>query len=46
MSNVIVIDFGVSSGRVMVGTLECSKVSLKEYHRFPNSQVIRDSQSC
>lgn len=46
MSNVIVIDFGASSGRVMVGTLERSKVSLKEYHRFPNSQVIRDSQSC
>ncbi|MCG9778090.1 rhamnulokinase [Photobacterium damselae] len=46
MGNVIAIDLGASSGRVMVGTLENSKVSLKEYHRFLNKQVIRDGQSC
>lgn len=46
MSYVIAIDFDASSGRVMVGTLERSKVSSKEYYRFPNSLVIRDSQSC
>ncbi|MDN3700241.1 FGGY family carbohydrate kinase [Vibrio artabrorum] len=46
MSNVIAVDLGASSGRVMVGTLKNSKVSLKEYHRFPNVQVICNGQSC
>lgn len=46
MSNVIAIDLGASSGRVMLGTLENSKVSLTEFHRFSNAQIICGGQSC
>ncbi len=31
----IAIDLGAESGRLMLGTLENNKISLKEYHRFP-----------
>lgn len=46
MKAVIAIDLGASSGRVMVGYLESGKVSLEEFHRFKNEQVIRSEQSC
>ncbi len=32
-------DFGASSGRLILGTLSDSKVSLKEIHRFANREV-------
>ncbi len=32
-------DLGAESGRVMLGTLNGGKITLKEYHRFPSAMV-------
>lgn len=32
-------DFGAGSGRVMLGTLETSRLRIDELHRFPNHQI-------
>lgn len=37
--NFIAIDLGASSGRVTVGILEASRLSLQEIHRFPNGGI-------
>ncbi|MCH5325499.1 MAG: rhamnulokinase [Eubacterium sp.] len=37
---VLAIDFGASSGRAIIGTLEGDKISLTEIHRFSNDPVI------
>ena len=36
---VLAIDFGASSGRAMLGTLEDGKIRLREIHRFSNDPV-------
>ncbi len=56
MNSVIAIDLGASSGRVMVGQLVADsaapdftaqqRITLEEYHRFSNSQVMIEGQSC
>ncbi len=46
MKAVIAVDLGASSGRVMVGYLKEGKVSLEEFHRFKNEQVINAGHSC
>jgi len=46
MKAVIAIDLGASSGRVMVGYLENSKIHLQEFHRFQNQQVLNGNESC
>ncbi|KGY13994.1 rhamnulokinase [Vibrio tubiashii] len=46
MKAVIAVDLGASSGRVMVGYLKQGKVSLEEFHRFKNEQVINAGHSC
>lgn len=38
-NNVLAYDFGASSGRAMLGTLEDGKISIKEIHRFSNDPV-------
>jgi rhamnulokinase len=35
----IAVDIGASSGRVIAGTLENNKISIKEVHRFKNNMV-------
>lgn len=37
---VLAVDFGASSGRVMLGTYDGSKITAKEIHRFSNDPVI------
>ena len=37
--NVLAYDFGASSGRAMLGTLENGKISIEEIHRFANDPV-------
>lgn len=37
---VLAIDFGASSGRAMIGTLQEGKISVEEIHRFSNDPVI------
>jgi len=37
--NVLAFDFGASSGRAMLGSLEGRKIKLKEIHRFENEPV-------
>lgn len=37
--NVLAYDFGASSGRAMLGTLENGKISIEEIHRFSNDPV-------
>lgn len=39
MKKVLAFDFGASSGRAIIGTLEDGKISLKEVHRFSNDPV-------
>ena len=39
MSKFLAFDFGASSGRGIIGTLENGKLSLQEIHRFPNGPV-------
>lgn len=46
MKAVIAIDLGASSGRVMVGYLADNNLTLEEFHRFSNQQVMRDGASC
>jgi len=38
-------DLGAESGRIMLGTLDCGKISLEELHRFPNGPVKAASGS-
>ena len=38
--NVLAVDFGASSGRVMLGTYCENKITIKEVHRFSNDPVI------
>jgi rhamnulokinase len=33
-------DFGAESGRVILGTLQDSKIKIKEIHRFPNRPIV------
>ena len=37
--NVLAYDFGASSGRAMLGTLEDGMITIKEIHRFSNDPV-------
>ncbi len=39
MKKVLAFDFGASSGRAIIGSLECGKITLKEVHRFTNDPV-------
>ena len=36
---VLAFDFGASSGRAILGTLENGRITLKEIHRFSNDPV-------
>ena len=38
--NVLAVDFGASSGRVMLGNFDGNRLSIQEIHRFPNDPVI------
>ncbi len=38
-NNVLAYDFGASSGRAMLGTLEDGKIKIEEIHRFSNDPV-------
>ncbi len=40
MKKVLAFDFGASSGRAMLATLENGKISMEEIHRFSNDTVI------
>ena len=40
MKKVLSFDFGASSGRAMLATLENGKIEMKEIHRFSNDPVI------
>ncbi|MBR7132347.1 MAG: rhamnulokinase [Clostridia bacterium] len=40
MKKVLSFDFGASSGRAMLATLENGKISIEEIHRFSNDTVI------
>ncbi len=40
MKKVLSFDFGASSGRAMLATLENGKINMKEIHRFSNDPVI------
>ncbi len=39
-TKVLAVDFGASSGRVMLGTFDGNKITAKEIHRFSNDPVI------
>ena len=39
MKKVLAIDFGASSGRVIVGSFDGKKITLEEIHRFSNDPV-------
>lgn len=38
--HVLAVDFGASSGRVMLGSYDGEKISIRELHRFSNDPVI------
>lgn len=40
------LDFGASSGRMMLGWLENGKYQLEEVHRFENGMVKKDGELC
>lgn len=40
MKKILSFDFGASSGRAMLATLEDGKISMREIHRFSNDPVI------
>ena len=40
MKNVLAFDFGASSGRAIIGSLDNGKIALKEVHRFSNDPVF------
>ncbi|MGF1735915.1 rhamnulokinase [Photobacterium satsumensis] len=44
--HVIAVDIGASSGRVIVGTYDNGKLSLREWHRFANQLVNAGEQDC
>ena len=39
-TKVLAVDFGASSGRVMLGTFDGDKITTEEIHRFSNDPVI------
>ena len=39
-TKVLAVDFGASSGRVMLGTFDGNKITAEEIHRFSNDPVI------
>ena len=39
MKKVLAFDFGASSGRAILGTLDNGKITLEELHRFSNDPV-------
>lgn len=39
-TKVLAVDFGASSGRVMLGTFDGNKIAVEEIHRFSNDPVI------
>ena len=39
-TKVLAVDFGASSGRVMLGTYDGNKITVEEIHRFSNDPVI------
>ncbi len=43
--NVLAFDFGASSGRAIIGTLDDSKLNLKEIHRFKNTPIQGETLS-
>ena len=46
MNKYLAIDFGASSGRHIIGTLEEGKIVLKEMHRFDNGPKKRNGHYC
>ena len=40
MKRVLSFDFGASSGRAMLATLENGKIDMREIHRFSNDPVF------
>ncbi len=40
----LAVDYGASSGRVMMGSFSGEKLSVKELHRFPNIPVTLDTE--
>ena len=40
------LDFGASSGRMMLGWIEDGKFQLQEVHRFENGMVKKDGELC
>ena len=38
-SKFLAFDFGAESGRALLGTIENNKLSFKEIHRFPSTNV-------
>ncbi len=42
----LAVDLGSSSGRVMAGTLEGSRISQVEVHRFTHGAIMRDGYLC
>ena len=42
--NLLGFDFGASSGRAMLGTLEKGVLTLTEIHRFPNDPVMMNGR--
>lgn len=45
-SNFIAADFGASSGRVILGTLNNNKIHLEEIHRFKNKFIKENNHIC
>ena len=39
MNHYLAIDLGAESGRLVLGTLENKKLSMREIHRFPNGML-------
>lgn len=46
MKNLIAVDLGASSGRVILGQFQNDCLKLKEYHRFENTNHMIDSSLC
>lgn len=42
----LAIDIGASTGRMILGSLQNSRLSIEEIHRFKNSPVIRNGSLC
>jgi len=46
MGKVLAFDFGASSGRAVLGTLENGKITLEEIHRFDNDPTMVNGSFC